>query len=72
MQQFTANKTSILKKISRYVKGVAIFILAFNALTSLGALLGIWSTPAKSGLLPYEAPTMTSFKEVFIKEAFAS
>ena len=65
-------KRSVTRKITDAFKAFAVFILAFNAITTLGSLLGVWSTPSKQGLLPYEAPNMQAFKEIFIKEAFAS
>jgi len=60
------------QKFRRFTLPFAVFVLMFGACSSLGTRLGLWSTPSKSGLLPYEAPNFYTFKELLIHEAFAS
>lgn len=60
------------QKFYRYRAPFAIMIVLMGACSSLGTRLGLWSTSAKSGLLPYEAPTFQTLREIFISEAFAS
>ena len=55
--------------LRRYrIRIAAIAIISIGLFTNIGTRLGIWSTPKKSGLLPYEAPT---FHGLFTEDAEA-
>lgn len=60
------------QKLRRYKAPFAILFVLMGVCSNLGTRLGLWSTPAKNGLLPYEAPTFKVFREIVISDAFAS
>lgn len=61
-----------IARLFRRIMSFALFALAINAANMLATRLGVWSTPTKSGLLPYEAPSFAEFKEIFVRDAFAA
>ncbi len=40
-------------------------------ISHLGGRFGLWSTPGKEGLLPYEEPSFQAVKDFFVDDAFA-
>ena len=63
---------SATKYLGRKFKLLGLSLLLVGALVNLGSRLGLWSTPSKKGLLPYEAPSLRSLEDLIVNDAFAT